>query len=161
MADIYSVLDQQNIKYEKYDHPAVFTVAESKNLHLEIPGAHTKNLFLRNKKKINYYLVTVLAEKQVDLKKLTKDLGEDRLSFGSPEDLKKYLGLTPGSVSVFGLINNKEKNIKVIIDNDFFNYEKIGFHPNANTATLVIDTEDLKKFLDFYSSQVSYINIPN
>ncbi|MFA6254943.1 MAG: prolyl-tRNA synthetase associated domain-containing protein [Patescibacteria group bacterium] len=159
MKDIYLILDQLNIKYHKYNHPAVFTVEESESLHLDIPGAHSKNLFLRNKKKTAYYLVTVLADKRVNLNQLTKELGEDKLSFASPEDLKKYLGLTPGSVSVFGLINNEEKNITVIVDQDFFGSEEIGFHPNDNTATLVIKTEDLKKFLDFCGNQIVFKNI--
>ncbi len=161
MKDIYQILDQLNVNYKKYDHPAVFTVEESESLHLDIPGAHTKNLFLRNKKKTAYYLVTVLADKRVNLNQLTKELSEDKLSFASPEDLKKYLGLTPGSVSIFGLINDQEKNINVIVDQDFFGSEEISFHPNDNTATLVIKTEDLKKFLEWTANKISYIKIPH
>ena len=159
MEDIYKVLGQLHVRYQRFDHPAVFTVAESKDLHLKIPGAHTKNLFLRNKKKTNYYLVAVLADKKVNLNQLTKELEEDRLSFGSPPDLQKYLGVSPGSVSVFGLINDKEHKLKVIVDNDFFKHEKIGFHPNDNTATLIISIDDLKKFLESTSNKIIYRNI--
>ena len=156
---VYQILDQLNIEYKKYDHPAVFTVEESRGLHLNIPGAHTKNLFLRNKKKTAYYLVTVSADKRVNLNQLTKELDEDKLSFASSEDLEKYLGLTPGSVSIFGLINDEQHFIKVIIDADFLNYGEISFHPNVNTATLVIRIDDFKKFLAWTKNQISYKTI--
>jgi len=158
MNDIYEVFDQLNISYKKYDHPAVFTVEESKKYKIKTEGANTKNLFLTNQKKTAYYLVSVLAAKRVDLKKLAEDLKEDRFSFASPEDMKNFLGLTPGSVSPYGLINNKNHQVTAVVDNDFFDYEKVGFHPNVNTATVVISVEDFKKFLESTGNRVVYCN---
>ncbi|MDX9893117.1 MAG: prolyl-tRNA synthetase associated domain-containing protein [Patescibacteria group bacterium] len=159
MDQVLKLLDQLNIPYQNYEHPAVFTVAQSTQLKTDIPGASTKNLFLRNQKKTSYYLVLILANKTADLKKLAADLGEDRLSFASSDDLKKFLGLVPGSVSVFGLINCQSKNLKVIVDNDFWQYDQIGFHPNDNRATTVIATNDLKKFLVSRPQEILFKNL--
>ncbi len=159
MDKVLKFLDQLNIPYHNYEHPAVFTVAQSTQLKTDIPGASTKNLFLRNQKKTSYYLVLILAEKRADLKFLAHNLHEDKLSFASPEDLKKILGLTPGSVSVFGLINCQDQNLKVVVDNDFWQYDQIGFHPNDNRATVVISTDDLKKFLASRPQEILFKNL--
>ena len=147
MHDIIGVLTDLQIPYESFEHPAVFTCEEADVHCTHIPGGHSKNLFLRNEKGDRHYLVTVLGEKQVDLKNLRLLLDERKLSFGSPERLMAKLGVTPGSVSLLALINNKEKDVIVIIDEDLWNHERIQYHPNRNTATLVIKKEDLERFL--------------
>ena len=159
MKNIYQVLSQLCIDYKKYDHPAVFTVEESKKIKANIPGASTKNLFLRNKKKTNYYLVCLLAEKKVDLKVLAERLNEDRFSFGSPVDLKARLDLTPGSVSPFGLINDRANQVKVVVDRDFDKFKQVGFHPNDNQATVVLAVSDFEKFLGQTGNQIIYQDI--
>ena len=159
MKNIYQVLSQLCIDYKKYDHPAVFTVEESKKIKANIPGASTKNLFLRNKKKTNYYLVCLLAEKKVDLKVLAERLNEDRFSFGSPADLKARLDLTPGSVSPFGLINDRANQGKVVVDRDFDKFKQVGFHPNDNQATVVLAVSDFEKFLGQTGNQIIYQDI--
>jgi Ala-tRNA(Pro) deacylase len=153
MKDIYSVLDKLGIVYKKYEHPAVFTVEEAKK-HDTGSGSYNKSIFLRNKKGDNFYLVLTLGSKRIDLKNLAVFLNETKLSFASPEKMMKYLGLTPGSVSPFGLINDVDKVVKVIVDEELLKFDKQGYHPNINTATLIISTEDLKKFLTWTGNKV-------
>ena len=160
MKDIYQILAELNIPYVKHEHPPLFTVEEADKYHDIIPGAHTKNLFLRNKKGDVHYLVVVESQKRVDLGELRKTFDESKLSFASPEKLNEYLGLTPGSVSAFGLINDESKTVRVVVDNDLMGAEKIGFHPNINTATLTISTNDFRKFLEWTGNDVAYQNIP-
>lgn len=159
MEDIYTILQKLNIQYEKFDHPAVFTVSEAAQYDRGIYAGKSKNLFLRNVKGDMHYLVVMQADKRLDLERLATLLNEKKLSFGSEERLLKYLGLTPGSVSPFGLINNTDKSVKVIIDNDLLKYEKLAYHPNVNTATLVITKEDLQKFLESTGNKIVYLNL--
>jgi Ala-tRNA(Pro) deacylase len=147
MSDIYEVLSELGIEYRKYEHPPVYTVEEAKHHRGELPGGQTKNLFLRNKKGKRCYLLVAEADKQVDLKRLRGIVGETALSFASPERLKKYLGVEPGSVSPFGLINDAKQEVVVIIDRDLLRHEELGFHPNINTATIIVGKEDFLRFL--------------
>lgn len=147
MNDIYSVLSGLGIPYRKYEHPAVFTVAESEKYDTGIPGGKTKNLFLRNQKGTEYYLVIAEAERTINLRQVAGFLGTKKLSFGSQEKMKELLGVFPGSVSPFGLINDVQHSVTVVIQNHMMHRNELGFHPNINTATLVISTEDFRKFL--------------
>lgn len=113
-----------------------------------LKGAHTKNLFLRNKKGNKHYLVVMEEDKALNVKEFGEKISEKNLSFASPERMMKYLGLTPGSVSLFGIINDTENNVKVYIDEDIMKEEFINSHPNVNTATLVYKVEDMVKFLN-------------
>ncbi len=159
MSDIYKILDELNIKYVKHDHPAIFTCEDAEKQEINMNGGQTKNLFLRNKKPDKYYLVSVSPDKKVDLKSLKKELGESKLGFGSPECLMDKMGLTPGSVSLLGLINNKEKDIVVIIDKDLWKNDIICCHPNINTGTLEIKKEDLQKFFDWCGNEVRIMDL--
>ena len=159
MTDIYSILQSLNIQYEKFEHPAVFTVAEATQYDRGIDAGKSKNLFLRNVKGDKHYLVVMQANKRLDLERLAMLFNEKKLSFASENRLLKYLGLTPGSVSPFGLINNTDKSVTVIMDNDLLHYQKLAYHPNINTVTLVVTKEDLKKFLDWTGNKVFYLNI--
>ena len=154
MPDIYEVLDELGIEYRRFEHPPVFTVEEANRHRGEIPGGRTKNLFLRNKKGRRHYLLVTEAEKSVDLKSLKARVGESALSFASPERLQKYLGLTPGSVSPFGIINDSNDEVTVLLDRDLLRYDALGFHPNVNTSTLVIQTDDFQRFLDYCGNVV-------
>ena len=147
MKDIYVVLDNLDIKYEKFEHPPVFTVEESDKTNTSIPGKHTKNLFLRNKKKTKFYLVVLPAHKKFDLKKFAITIDDKHLSFASAEKLEQYLGLTPGSVSPFGLINDLDKEVIVYVDESLVEGGQVAFHPNKNDATMVIKSGDFEKFL--------------
>jgi len=154
---VYEVLDRLGIAYSRLEHPPVFTVEQAEKHWGSITGAHCKNLFLRNKKGNRHYLVILESLKSADLKALTKQLGEDRLSFASPERLMRYLRLEPGAVSPFGLINDSQKEVRVVVDQDLKNAERINFHPNVNTATVGIDFTDFEKFLAWCVNSIRYL----
>jgi len=160
MKNILQILKNLGITYTEHKHPAVFTVEEANKYYDTIPGTHTKNLFLRNKKGDKHYLVVIESSKRVDLGKLKQILGESKLSFASPERLKEHLNLTPGSVTPFGLIHDKDKKVQVIIDNDLWESEEINCHPNINTSTLTISSKDFRKFLEWTGNSVQSLDIP-
>jgi Ala-tRNA(Pro) deacylase len=155
-ARVYEALDELSIAWVRHEHPPVFTVEEAERHWTEIEGAHCKNLFLRNKKGNHHYLVIIESSKQADLRNLNALLHEDRLSFASPERLKKHLGLDPGSVSPFGLINETNREVVVVVDQDLRRANTVNFHPNVNTATVGIGFADLEKFLARRGNQVLY-----
>jgi len=137
----------------------VFTADEAETHWRHIPAAAVKNLFLRNKKGDRHYLVILGIDKQADLRRLVKVIGDDRLSFGSPERLMKCLGVTPGSVSPFGLLNDPSGEVRVIVDADLRAAERLIFHPNTNTSSLSISVEDFEKFLATRKNQVRYVSV--
>ncbi|UXM96410.1 prolyl-tRNA synthetase associated domain-containing protein [Bartonella sp. HY329] len=131
-----------------YDHEAVFSVGEAEHLKDTIKGAHTKNLFLKDKKN-NYFLITVEDNALIDLKSIHHKIGASgRVSFGSPEKLDEFLGLYPGAVSIFGAINDKNGQVKIIIDEPLFTQPLINGHPMSNDATMTISNQDLKRFIE-------------
>ena len=144
--DLFTRLAELAIDTDTVDHPAVFTVAESSKLERQIPGGHTKNLFLKDKKG-RLFLVVALGRAHIDLKSLHKTLGCDRLSFGSPELLMEVLGVPAGSVTPFALLNDKAGRVTVILDADMMRHELLNYHPLENTATTNIAREDLVAFI--------------
>jgi len=144
---VYDALDAMGIQYQRYAHPPVFTSEEAAEHWGPIPATQVKNLFLRNKKGNRQYLVILEIGKQADLRQLVRIIGDDRFSFGSPERLMDTLGVTPGSVSPFGLLHPGSKDVRVIIDHDLRSAEKLIFHPNLNTASVTISVADLERFL--------------
>lgn len=156
---VYDALDALGIAYERYEHPPVFTAEEAAQHWGGIPGTHVKNLFLRNKKGDRHYLVILEVHKQADLRSLVKVIGDDRLSFGSPERLQARLGLTPGSVSPFGLINDESRSVIVIVDEDLKHAERLIFHPNINTASVTIGGADFHRFLASRGNVVRHIRV--
>ena len=160
MTDIYKFLDSINVSYERFDHPAVYTVSEAKKLSPEMDGASTKNLFLRDKKGIRHFLVIVPQDKQVDLKELSSILEASRLSFASPDRMKKYLGIEPGSVSILALVNDPKKTVEVFVDNELWNAETILCHPLVNTSTLAITRDGIKQFLEKTGHNLMLVEIP-
>lgn len=156
---VYDVLDALGIACERYEHPPVFTAEEAAQHWAAIPATHVKNLFLRNKKGDRHYLVILEVHKQADLKTLVKVIGDDRLSFGSPERLQARLGLTPGSVSPFGLINDDSRSVIVIVDEDLKHAERLIFHPNVNTASVAISGADFHRFLASRGNVVRHIHV--
>lgn len=163
MADVRSpVFDKLNdlgIPYDLYEHPPVFTAEEAATQWKDVPGAPVKNLFLRNKKGDRHYLVILGIEKHADLRHLVHVIGDDRLSFGSPERLLKYLGVTPGSVSPFGLIHDSAHAVRVIVDSDLRAAERLIFHPNDNTASLTIRGADFVRFLEQQGNTVRWVRL--
>src|SRR5690349_13986203 len=140
-------LDALGIAYQNHEHAAVFTVEEAKALRGELHGGHIKNLFLRNKKE-EMWLVVVEEDKRVDLKALGEKLNAGKLSFGSPDRLLRYLGVLPGAVTPFGIINDKDRKVKVVLDRDLMGMDPVNAHPLVNTMTTAISAKDLVKFLE-------------
>ena len=152
-------LNSHGIKFERFDHPAVFTVEQGRNLLAHIPGAGTKNLFLRNKSARNYFLITVPEEKAVDLKSLAETLGVGRLSFGSPEKLRQYLGVEPGSVTLLGLINDRDKHVQFLVDQQLLAFDIWQMHPLVNQATLLLHKEAVRRFVEITGHSWNAIKI--
>ena len=156
---MYAALDGLGIAYERHEHPAVFNAADASLYWDPIAGTQCKNLFLRNKKGDRHYLVVLEISKRADLRDLVKLVGDDRLSFGSPERLMAELGLTPGSVSPFGLINDSDGSVRVLLDRDLRGAERLIFHPNINTASVVVSWDDLEKFLATRTNVVRVVGV--
>lgn len=156
---VYAALDALGIRYERHEHPAVFNAEDASKHWNPIGGTQCKNLFLRNKKGDRHYLVVLEISKRADLKDLVKLVGDDRLSFGSPERLMGKLGLTPGSVSPFGLINDADGSVRVLLDADLKGADRLIFHPNINTASVVVSWADLERFLGTRSNVVRVIRL--
>jgi Ala-tRNA(Pro) deacylase len=135
------------IPFERFAHPPVATVDEAERHWAGIDAAHCKNLFLRNQKGNRHYLVIIAHTKRADLRAVANQIGDGKLSFGSPERLMTYLGVTPGSVSPMGLINDSDRQVRVFLDRDLKSAARISFHPNVNTATLVVSMADFERFL--------------
>jgi Ala-tRNA(Pro) deacylase len=156
---VYAELDRLGIAFERYEHPPVFNSEDVEKYWRDIPATPVKNLFLRNKKGNREYLVILGVDKRADLKQLVKIIGDDRFSFGSAERLMHTLGVTPGSVSPFGLLHAGSRHVLVIIDNDLRGAEKLIFHPNDNTASVTISFADLERFLATRGNVVRYITV--
>ena len=156
---ILDALQALDIPYELFEHPPVNTGDEAAVHWKAIPGAAVKNLFLRNKKGDRHYLVILGIEKQADLRQLVKVIGDDRLSFGSPERLQKYLGVTPGCVSPLGLVHDSGRAVRVIVDSDLRAADRLIFHPNDNTASLTISGSDFQRFLADRGNSVRWISL--
>jgi Ala-tRNA(Pro) deacylase len=156
---VYLSLDELGITYEKYEHPPVFTAEEAAEHWGHIRGAAVKNLFLRNQKGDRHYLVILPIGKRADLRQLVKVIGDDRLSFGSPDRLMARLGLTPGSVSPFGLLNDATQSVRVIVDQDLRSADRLIFHPNINTASVAIAFADFERFLASRGNVVRFVQI--
>ena len=152
-------LAELGIAFERHEHPPVPTVEEAEKHWAGIDATHCKNLFLRNQKGDRHYLVILVHTKKADLRAVAAQIGDGKLSFGSPERLMKYLGLTPGSVSPFGLINDHDHGVRVFLDRDLRSAARLSFHPNINTVTLVVSAADFQRFLDAAGNRVERIVI--
>lgn len=158
--DIYEYLTNNEIWHELTEHEAVYNMLEVSNVKLPYPEEIAKNLFVRDDKKRNYYLISVKSNKKVDLKKFKKRYNKRSLSFASDADLLTYLGLHPGAVTPFGILNDNEKRVEVFIDKDFLAIPGlIGVHPNDNTATVWLKTTDLINILKKHGNAVSIVEI--
>jgi len=154
---VYAVLDELAIPYERYGHIAVYTVAEAEKVDREIAGKHCKNLFLRDKKREDYYLVVLPGDKRADLAGLARQAGAGGFTFASEAKLRQYLDLGRGSVTPFGLLNDRERRVRVLVDRDLAGAAEVGFHPNTNTATVIISFDDFIRFLTWCGSRVDYV----
>ena len=158
MNEVLERLKALGIQYELDEHEAVFTIEEIISLGLNKKGMMPVNLFLRDYKGKRHFLVIHDGGKHSDLTKLRGQIGCTRLSFGSPERLMKHLGLTPGSVSPFGLINNSAHDVELVIDESIRGREKLGFHPNTNTATVWVSWEGFMRFVEACGNPVKFVD---
>lgn len=152
---IYDYLQENSIWHEITEHKAVYNMAELAEVPCPYPEADAKNLFVRDDKKQNYYLITVKGEKRVNLKAFRKAQGTRNLSFASAEDLMERLGLIPGAVTPLGVLNDETRSVKVFLDQDFLQEPGlVGIHPNENTATVWLKAEDLIRIIREHGNEV-------
>ena len=145
---LFAALDALGIKHATVKHPPVFTVEQAASLRGEVPGGHTKNLFLRDKKN-TLFLVVALEDALIDLKGLHRTLGATgRFSFGSADLLQEVWGVTPGSVTPFGAINDTQGRVTVVLDAEMMEHDTLNYHPLLNTMTTSLSRDDLVKFLE-------------
>ena len=158
--DIYHYLNENRLRHEITEHPAVYNMAEVAELEMPYPESDAKNLFVRDDKRRNYYLITVMAHKKVNLKDFKKNYGTRSLTFASPDELMEIMGLIPGAVTPLGVLNDKEHKVKVYLDRDFLNAPKrIGVHPNDNTATVWLNTEDLVEIIQSHGTELEWAEL--
>jgi Ala-tRNA(Pro) deacylase len=156
---VMEALSALGIQYARYEHPPVASAVAAQTHWSGIDAAHTKNLFLRNQKGTRHYLVILELLKRADLRSVANQIGDGRLSFGSPERLRAHLGVMPGSVSPFGLIHDADHVVRVCLDRDLKAADRISFHPNINTATLVMKFADFERFLVSRGNPIQYVTI--
>ena len=158
--EIYELLKNKNIGHEIIEHKAVFNMEELIEIDLPYKEVNGKNLFVRDDKKRNYYLITIKGDKKVNLKEFSERNHMRRLSFASETDLMDIMGLIPGSVTPFGILNDKELKVHFYIDQDFTgDSHLIGVHPNENTATVFLKVEDLINIIKEHGNQVHIVDI--
>ena len=145
-ADLFAFLDAHGVAHSTLDHPPVFRVEEGLEIKATLPGGHTKNLFLKDARG-QLWLISALGETAIDLKRLHTVIGSARLSFGSADLMLETLGVTPGSVTAFGLINDTAHRVRFVLDAALAKADPVNFHPLANDATTAVSQEGLRRFL--------------
>ena len=155
---VLRTLTERNIPYQLWEHPAVYTIEEMDALDLPAPEAVVKNLFLRDAKGRRYFLVVLSKEKQADLRALGERLGV-KLSFASSERLAACMGLEKGSVTPFGVLNDQERKVEVLLDQDLRTRPLVAVHPNENTATVALAPEDLLQVLEDHGNSVTWLEL--
>jgi len=156
---LFARLDQLCIAHRTVEHPPVFTVEEAKALRGNLPGHHIKNLFLRNKKE-EMWLVVALEDRAIDLKRLGEVLGAGRLSFGSADRLKRYLGVEPGSVTPLSLINDASRVVRLVLDRGVAEGGPVNAHPLVNTMTTALAPADLLRFFEATGHTPRWLDFP-
>ncbi len=157
---LIALLARCGVAHEVHEHAAVFTVAESQALDLMLPGAHTKNLFLKDKKG-RFFLVSALKDTRIDLKRIHELIGASgRVSFGSEEQLMRLLGVRPGSVTAFAVVNDVAGEVTLVLDDGFLAHERVNFHPLVNTMTVGLSRQDLVAFLTACGHAPRFLALP-
>ena len=157
-AETYQYLTDHGVAYEVTEHQAVFNMEEAESLDLPYPECDAKNLFIRDDKKQNYYLITVKGDKRVDLKEFRKQHGLRALSFASPEELSAVMGLIPGAVTPLGILNDVERRVHFYLDKSFIG-GKIGVHPNDNTATIWMQADELMDLIKKHGNAAEFTEL--
>lgn len=156
--DLMTLLDELGIEHTTHDHDPVFTVDEGNAVWDSIPGRHCKNLFLKDAK-AQLWLVTAPSDRAIDLKTLPAKIGSKRLSFGKPDLLLEVLGVTPGSVTPFSLINDRERRVTVVLDAEMMAEPLVGYHPLDNAATTVLAPDGLRRFVAHTGHEVHEVDL--
>ena len=156
---LYQLFEELGIAFQYYEHPAAPTVEEAMKYWKDLEATHCKNLFFRNHKGNRHYLVILEHRQELNIRDLEQRLKQGKLTFASPERLEKHMGLTPGSVTPFGLINDQTKHVYVFLDKNLRNSTTISFHPCINTASLVIRFEDFMKFLQHCGNPYEFVQM--
>ena len=154
------ILNDHGFEYFIKEHAPLFTVEDSKVFRGQIEGAHSKNLFLKDAK-ANFFLISIEESASIDLKKTMQQIQSKKLSFAKPEYLQDILGIEPGSVSPFALLNDTKKQVKFYLDRSFLDSETVNFHPLINTATVNISPQNLIELIEKYHNPVNYIDLEN
>ncbi len=157
--ELYDLFEKLDIKFEYHEHPPLATIEDAKIHWKDYNSGRCKNIFFRNHKGDKHYLVILEHLRQLDIHDLEKRLRQGKLSFASDQRLKKYLGVEPGSVSPFGLINDIEKHVHLFIDEKLKESDRLAFHPNVNTASLVISKIDFLRFLEYSGNSYEFIKL--
>ena len=158
--DLIRMLNDNGFEYFVEEHAPLFTVEDSKSLRGQIEGAHSKNLFLKDAK-ANFFLISIEESASIDLKKTMQQIQSKKLSFAKPEYLQDILGIEPGSVSPFALLNDTKKQVEFYLDRSFLDSETVNFHPLINTATVNISPQNLIELIEKYHNPVNYIDLEN
>lgn len=156
--ELFRRLDALGIRHATHHHPPLHTVAQSVSLRGSLPGGHCKSLFLKDRKG-GLWLVVALEDRRVDLKALADRLGAPRFSFGSPELLHEVLGVRPGSVTPFALMNDREHRVRVVLEAEMLAFDPLNYHPLVNTATTAIAPEDLRRFIADCGHQPALVSL--
>jgi Ala-tRNA(Pro) deacylase len=157
--ELYELLEKLEIPFEYHEHLPIATIEDARVHWKDYNSGRCKNIFFRNHKGNRHYLVILEHLRQLNIKDLEKRLKQGKLTFASDQRLKKYLGVEPGSVSPFGLINDSEKHVHLFIDEKLNEFDRLTFHPNLNTASLVILKSDLMKFLEHTGNTFEFIRL--
>jgi Ala-tRNA(Pro) deacylase len=158
-ARLFEILKQLEISFDYYEHPPVPTVKEAAIYWKDLAATHCKNIFFRNHKGNRHYLIIMEFYRMLNIHDLEQRLRQGKLTFASPERLMNFLGLTPGSVSPFGLINDSSHHVHLFLDETLKHAERISFHPNINTASVVIKNEDFIRFLQWTGNTYEFVKM--
>jgi Ala-tRNA(Pro) deacylase len=158
-AELYRLLEKLSIQFEYHEHPPLATIEDTRIHWANYNSGRCKNIFFRNHKGDRHYLVILEHLRQLNIRDLEKRLKQGKLTFASDQRLKKYLGVEPGSVSPFGLINDTGKHVHLFIDEKLNEFDRLTFHPNINTASLVVSKTDFLKFLEFSGNSYEFIKL--
>lgn len=158
-AELYELFEQLSIQFEYHEHPPLATIDDAIIHWKDYNSGRCKNIFFRNHKGDRHYLVILEHLRHLNIHDLEKRLKQGKLTFASDKRLMKYLGLEPGSVSPFGLINDKANHVHLFIDEKLKESDRLAFHPNVNTASLVISRSDFLKFLEYTGNTYEFIKL--
>ncbi len=157
--EIYAEFQRHGIAFEKLEHPPVFTVEESAGIHAALPGAHTKNLFLKDKQK-RFWLVVLPHDRRADLKGMAERLSAGKFSFGSPEDMERLLQVMPGAVTPLAIANTTPGDVQLVFDESFRSDQPIAVHPLRNSATIALDFDALTTWLQDMGHEIRVVTLP-